>query len=643
MVLPAGFPLEHPMTIAFDTETHLFSNGCMAPPIVCLQECFSGQMSKIHTRKELQSVAHGILTDCVQGETLVGQNTAYDMTVLAAAYPELFPLIFEAYASGNVQCTRTRDRLIDMARGRTGPQTRQRSYYSMDTIIERRRLGIKVDKNNPWRLRYAELENVPLEDWPQDAIDYAKKDPMATLAIYENQHKDAMELPYVDPQGRFCFEQEAARQAGYDFALRLMTCWGMRSDAKRIEQLLQRTDLELTELIPLLVEAGVMREKGSKNTKAIQARIEAHFAQQGEDAPRTDKGAVKTDKETIEECDDPALKQLLRHKYLEKLRSTYVLKLAEGINGNIHANFHVLGADTGRTSSSNPNLQNQPRDGGVRECFVPRPGMVFVSADYDSQELRTLAQACLDICGFSKLAERFQEDPDFDPHSAFAASREGWTYEEAMTRKKNKDPLLKDRRQKAKAANFGFPGGLGVDTFVKYAKSGYNVIITKEESQETKDGYFTQWPEMHPFFDNAQKVAEVGQMSQLRSNRIRGGITFCNCANGYFQGLASDASKTAAFLVARACYAQPDSPLYGCRPVMLVHDEIVIEAPAERAHEAAMDLARIMIVAMGMWCPDVPARASPVVSRCWSKDAEQVWENGRLVPWDLPEEKENVA
>jgi hypothetical protein len=615
----------------------------MAPPIVCLQECFSGQMSKIYTRKELQSVAHGILTDCVQGETLVGQNTAYDMTVLAAAYPELFPLIFEAYASGNVQCTRNRERLIDMARGRTGPQTRQKGYYALDTIIERRRLGIKVDKNNPWRQRYAELENVPLEDWPQDAIDYAKKDPMATLAIYENQHKDAMELPYVDSQGRFCFEQEAARQAGYDFALRLMTCWGMRSDAKRIEQLLRRTDIELKELVPLLVEAGVMREKGSKNTKAIQARIEAHFAQQGEDAPRTDKGAVKTDKDTIEACDDPVLKQIVRHKYLEKLKSTYVLKLIEGINGNIHANFHTLGADTGRTSSSNPNLQNQPREGGVRECFVPRPGMVFVSADYDAQELRTLAQACLDICGFSVLAERFQKDPSFDPHTAFAARREGWSYEEGMERKKNKDPLLKDRRQKAKAANFGFPGGLGVDTFIVYAKSNYNVIMDRSEGQETKDEYFAQWPEMHPFFDNAQKIAEAGQMQQLRSNRIRGGISFCNGANGYFQGLASDASKTAAFLVSRACYAEPESPLYGCRPVTLVHDEIMLEALEERAHEAAMELERIMVVAQSMWCPDVPASASPVVSRCWSKDAEQVWENGRLVPWDLPEEKENAA
>jgi hypothetical protein len=641
MVLSAGFPLGHHMTIAFDTETHLFANGCMAPPIVCLQRD-NGTQNCVFVGDDILPAVRQMLDSCIQGETLVGQYTAYDMTVLAAAYPELFPIIFEAYASGNVQCTRTRERLIDMARGRTGPQTRQRSYYSMDTIIERRRLEIKVDKNNPWRLRYAELENVPLEDWPQDAIDYAKKDPMATLAIYENQHKDAMELPYVDSQGRFCFEQEAARQAGYDFALRLMTCWGMRSDAKRIEQLLQRTDLELTELVPLLVESGVMREKGSKNTKAIQARIEAHFAQQGEDAPRTDKGAVKTDKETIEECDDPVLKQLLRHKYLEKLRSTYVLKLAEGINGNIHAIFHVLGADTGRTSSSNPNLQNQPRSGGVRECFVPRPGMVFVSADYDSQELRTLAQACLDICGYSVLADKFQKDPDFDPHTAFAASLMGWTYEDAIARKKEGDKEVKERRQQAKAANFGFPGGLGAASFRKYAR-GYGVDITEDEARELKNAWFAQWTEMKPFFDNAQQVAEVGQMSQLRSNRIRGEVGFCDGANSYFQGLASDASKTAVFLVSRACYAQPDSPLYGCRPVMLVHDEIVIEAPEERAHEAAMELVLFMIVAMEMWCPDVPARASPVVSRCWSKDAEQVWENERLMPWDLPEEKENAA
>lgn len=629
------------MTIAFDTETHLFSNGYMAPPIVCLQTTVGGT-DDIFVGEEIRSAAHGMLTDCIQGETLVGQNTAYDMTVLAAAYSELFPLIFEAYASGNVQCVRNRERLIDMARGRTGPQTRQKGYYALDTITKRRSLGIQVDKNNPWRQRYAELENVPLEDWPQDALDYAKKDPMATLAIYENQHKDAMELPYVDPQGRFCFEQEAARQAGYDFALRLMTCWGIRSDAKRIEQLLQRTDLELAELVPQLVEAGVMREKGSKSTKAIQTRIEAYFAQQGEDAPRTDKGAVKTDKETIEECDDPVLKQLLRHKYLEKLRSTYVLKLAEGINGNIHANFHVLGADTGRTSSSNPNLQNQPQVGGVRECFVPRPGMVFVSADYDSQELRTLAQACLDICGYSVLADKFQKDPDFDPHTAFAAGLMGWTYEDALRRKNEGDKDVKSKRKLAKAGNFGLGGGMGAATFVKYAR-GYGVYITEDEARELKNAWFAQWTEMKPFFDNAQQVAEVGQMSQLRSNRIRGGVGFCDGANSYFQGLASDASKTAVFLVSRACYAQPDSPLYGCRPVMLVHDEIVLEAPEEQAHEAAMELARLMIVAMGMWCPDVPARASPVVSRCWSKEAEQVWENGRLVPWDLPEEKENAA
>jgi len=628
-------------TLAFDTETHLFSNGCLAPPIVCLQ-WDDKKAREILVGEAIRPFIKKALIGCAKGRhTLVGQNTAYDMTVLAAAYPDLFPLIFAAYESGNVECTRLRERLIDIARGRTGPETRQRSYYSMDIIVKRRDLPIQVDKNNPWRLRYAELDGVPLTDWPPEAVAYAIEDPTATRLIYEDQHEDAMAIPYEDAQGRFCFDQEAARQAGFDFALRLMSCWGVRTNSGRIEKLLRRTDAEIAEIVPQLVAAGIMRENGKKNKKVIQAKIAAAFEKEGDPVPVTDakNPQIKTDKETIEVCNDPDLAKVVRHNYLTKLRSTYILKLIEGVNGTIHANFHTLGADTGRTSSSDPNLQNQSKKGGIRECFVPRDGYVFVSADYDAQELRTLAQACLYLTGHSVLAQRFQADPDFDPHTDFAANLMNWDYKEALTRKEAGDEKINEVRDLAKAANFGFAGGMGIDTFVKDCRKK-GIFITKERAKELKDAWFLQWPEMRKFFEHAKTSSELGMMRQLRSNRIRGGVGFCDSANGEFQGLASEASKTAVFLVSRACYAEPDNPMYGCRPVMLVHDEIAMEAPEGRAHEAAMELQRLMVLAMTMWCPDVPARAKPIVSRCWSKKAKQVWENGLLVPWDLPKEKE---
>lgn len=628
--------MSHTPLIAFDTETSLIANGAMAPPIVCLQ-WDDGKDRAILAKADggIQEFALAMLEQCAAGRTLVGQNTAYDMTVLASAYPDLLPRIFAAYESGNVQCTIIRERLLSIANGRQDDN--RKGFYSMDTIVQRRGLPIQVDKQNPWRMRYVELMDMPLAQWPEEAVQYAITDPTATRLIYEDQHQEAMAFPYEDDRGRFCFDQEAARQAGFDFTLRLMTCWGVRTDAGRIAKLVDTIDRSLAKIVPQLITLGIMRENGTKNTKVIKAMIEASFSRMGKALPTTPTGATKTDGDTIEACDDPALEGVTKHAYLTKLRSTYATKLMEGINGNIHARFHVLGANTGRTSSSGPNLQNQSKSGGIRECFVPRQGCVFVSADYDSQELRTLAQACLDLVGFSKLAERYQQDPAFDPHTAFAADRMGWSYEDAMRRKKS-DPEVKHARQCSKAFNFGIPGGLGAASACDYAKKNYNVVLTLEESKDLKDAVLKQWSEWVPYFDNAQRVAEIGILRQLRSNRIRGGVTFCQAANSYFQGLASEASKTAVFLVSKACYAEPESPLYGCKPIMLVHDEIVIEAPEEKAHEAAMELQRLMVKAMRMWCPNVPASAEPAVSRCWSKDAKQIWENGRLVPWELPDE-----
>ena len=97
---------------------------------------------------------------------------------------------------------------------------------------------------------------------------------------------------------------------------------------------------------------------------------------------------------------------------------------------------------------------------------------------------------------------------------------------------------------------------------------------------------------------------------------------------------AADAAKNAGFLVSRACYVEPTSPLYGSRIVNFVHDELIIEAPEEKAHEAAMELARVMVAGASVLMPDVPPKVEPLLMRRWSKKAKPLYEGETLIPWN---------
>jgi DNA polymerase-1 len=94
--------------------------------------------------------------------------------------------------------------------------------------------------------------------------------------------------------------------------------------------------------------------------------------------------------------------------------------------------------------------------------------------------------------------------------------------------------------------------------------------------------------------------------------------------------------------VTRECYAVPESPLYGSRPVLFIHDEIILEIPyaegeegAERLHAAAMRQAEVMIAAMQPLFPTVPITASPALMERWSKSADAAYDDlGRLIPYE---------
>ncbi len=110
----------------------------------------------------------------------------------------------------------------------------------------------------------------------------------------------------------------------------------------------------------------------------------------------------------------PWVEQLLEYKELKKLKSTYLSSLLERQQGGyIHANYHLAGTATGRFSSSNPNLQNLPKHGGIKSLFVPRQGHKFIYADYSQLELRVAAH----LSGDSEMCAEYSKDFDGIAHS----------------------------------------------------------------------------------------------------------------------------------------------------------------------------------------------------------------------------------
>lgn len=624
-------------TVVFwDTETALIRSGLGAPPVTCmswrhvaLDDLRGEPISRgIVDRHRARDMMRDWLRD--PSVLLVGHNLAFDTCVMAAEFPELLPLFFAAYAANRMEDTMLREQLIDIAQGHfrweTDPFTDEpikRKSYALGSLIP----GLEKFQH---RFGYGPLRDVPLETWEPGFLNYALEDADATARLY------------VEQAGRHGGEVvDSAPQARAAFTLQLMSIWGMRTDAAKVAWLKERLAQVVAELQAELVVRGLIREDGSRDMKAIRARIE----KTGIPLQYTATGEISTSADVMKEAGEVDQDLFFLVTYAEnlKLLTTYVPALEQGTEVPINARYNTL-VETGRTSCQKPNLQNLPRGKKdpsdlakfVRECFVPRQGYLYSACDYDSLELRTLGQVLYDTVGGGTLKDLYGEDPNFDPHTRLASQIMGISYEEGLVLKKKKDKSLALHRQMAKAGNFGYPGGMGARKMVLYAWKGYGVKLTEAEASKLRNDWMRSLPEIQVYLQRIGMATETGstRIEQLRSGRVRGGVGYSDCANGYFQGLAADGAKRALFDVAQACYVERASPLYGSRPVAFIHDEIICEIPEERGHEGAIEQERIMCESMQAYTPDIPIRASSSLMRRWYKEADAVWENGRLVPWE---------
>ncbi|PNP96597.1 DNA polymerase I [Hoylesella timonensis] len=258
---------------------------------------------------------------------------------------------------------------------------------------------------------------------------------------------------------------------------------------------------------------------------------------------------------------------ILDYRGLKKLLGTYVDALPKLINpqtGHIHTSFNQTVTATGRLSSSDPNLQNIPvrgEDGKeIRKCFIPEDGCLFFSADYSQIELRVMAH----LSGDKHMIEAFQEG--YDIHAATAAKIYG---------KEMKD-VTRDERTKAKRANFGIIYGITVFGLAE------RLGIDRGEAKKLIDGYFTTFPQVQTYMEQAKDTArEKGYVETFfhrrrylpdinSQNATVRGFAERNAINAPIQGSAADIIKVAMIRIYERCKRENIQS----KMILQVHDEL---------------------------------------------------------------------
>lgn len=325
------------------------------------------------------------------------------------------------------------------------------------------------------------------------------------------------------------------------------------------------------------------------NIRSAQQLGDVLFNGLGLPAPRKTKGGqASTSQQTLEKLagQHPVVDSILQYRKLEKMRSTYLDPLPRLVDpqGRIHTTFNQKATATGRLSSSNPNLQNIPVRGPLgkrmRSCFIAGPGRLLVSADYSQVELRVLAHVSQDPA----LLEAFRNGEDIHARTA------------ALVYDLPPDQVNPDQRRNAKTINFGLIYGMGAQKLAQELK------ISTTQAKDFIARYFERLQGLKEFYEGVEASARKHGFVTTLGGRRRllpdinsasgqaAALARRQAINTVIQGSAADIIKLAMLAVAR------DERLreLDARLLLQVHDELLLEVPADAAEEAGALVARLM-------------------------------------------------
>ncbi|HPD39825.1 MAG TPA: DNA polymerase, partial [Mesotoga infera] len=312
----------------------------------------------------------------------------------------------------------------------------------------------------------------------------------------------------------------------------------------------------------------------------------------------------KTDAATLKSMEKkhPEASVILRYRKASKAVSTFTEKLPgfiHPVTGRIHPSYWQLGAATGRFSCSNPNLQQIPNELRFRECFIPAPGNKFVIADYSQIELRVAAAISRDPV----MLKAYRTGEDL--HRQTAAILTG------------KDPadIDKKERQLAKAVNFGLLFAMGARGLSDYAENSYGVKMSVREAEEFKGKFFDHYTGLRDW----HKCTKSGSYYEARTlkgrRRLWSTVSSLNeRLNMPVQGTAADIMKIALARLPKALKGTE------AKLVAIIHDEIILEVPEDKAEEAKRMLVTVMESA-GDGFIDIPLVAEAAIADSWAGKA----------------------
>jgi len=301
----------------------------------------------------------------------------------------------------------------------------------------------------------------------------------------------------------------------------------------------------------------------------------------------------------------PVVATLLEYRTVQKSLTSYGANILDEINpvtGRIHANFHQIGAPTGRFSCNNPNIQQVPHAVEYRRCFRAPEGRKLLIADYSQIELRILAHITEDQ-GF---IDAFNSGADLHRVTA------------AQVFKTSLDQVTKEQRDFAKRLNFGVVYGIGAQRFSMMTG------ISLADSEEILRRYFATYRALDAWLRAAAQRAVRERTARTMSGRLArfkfdpedrqaASLVQRNGKNMPVQGLSADILKRALRLL------HDKIKDTSARIVNIVHDEIVVEVDAGEAEAVAKTVEDAMCAAGEEFVTRVPVKVETEIADEWVK------------------------
>jgi DNA polymerase-1 len=291
----------------------------------------------------------------------------------------------------------------------------------------------------------------------------------------------------------------------------------------------------------------------------------------------------------------PLAKLLRRYRRAAKRLSTYGREWHSFLeDGRVYPHWHPMGTASGRMACADPNVMTVPR-GSYREAVAAPPGRLLVRGDYEQIELRIGAY----LAGEEWMLQAFAAGEDL--HARTARSLLG------------QQDISPEERRLGKAANLGFLFGMQSDAFRRYALAQHGLRLSEEDARRFRQTFFSLYPALVTWQASVRRTATCEARSLSGRRRLLPAeISDTIRLNSPVQGTAADGMKRALALLYERRAQCPDA-----FPVLVSHDEIVVECGEETGDATAAWLLRAMVDGMAPLLRPTPVPVQIGIGKTW--------------------------